>query len=96
MQAKEEFHSVMFKLTEERQQHDGAIAEYKQVCSAVLVMQHSETSDKGHSKRGQTSKSIHVCLLYRKSPLKEDNLSTKAGPKGVLSTIVHITNPIRV
>ena len=36
--------------------------------------------------KGQ-AKSTHVYTLYRKSPLKEDNLSTKdkmAGPEGVL------------
>ena len=48
-------------------------------------MYYSETSDKGHSERGQTSQaeSTLVYTLYRTSPLKEDNLSTKdktAGP----------------
>ena len=43
---------------------------------------YSETSDKGHSERGQPpnkgqAKSTHVYTLYRKSPLKEDNLSAK-------------------
>ena len=37
---------------------------------------------KGHPERGQTpnkgqAESTHVYTLYRKSPLKEDNLSTK-------------------
>ena len=54
---------------------------------------YSETSDKGQSKRGQTSqqrtsrKYSCICILYRISPLKEDNLSTKdkmAGPESVL------------
>ena len=52
---------------------------------------YSETSEKGHSEKGQTSqqKTIPESLvytLYRRSPLKEDNLSTRddmAGPKGV-------------
>ena len=45
---------------------------------------YSENSDKGHSERGQIkppnkgqAESTHVYTLYRKSPLKEDNLSTK-------------------
>ena len=59
---------------------------------------YSENSDKGHSERGQTSqqrtsqKYSYVYTLYRKSPLKEDNLSTKdktAGPEGVLVKRFH-------
>ena len=51
---------------------------------------YSETSDKGHFERGQSSQQKDkpkVYSLYRKSPLKEDNLSTEdkvAGPEGVL------------
>ena len=50
----------------------------------------SETSDKRHSEedkppnKGQAESTI-VYTLYRKAPLKEDNLSTKdktAGPEG--------------
>ena len=43
--------------------------------------------------KGQ-AESTHVYTLYRKSPLKEDNVSTKdktAGPKGVLITRFHCT-----
>ena len=43
------------------------------------------------SNKGQ-AESTHVYTLYRKPPLKEDNLSTKdktAGPKGVLITRFH-------
>ena len=50
---------------------------------------YSETSNKGHYESGQTSqqRTSQKCTLCRKSPLKEDNLSTKdktAGPEGVL------------
>ena len=52
--------------------------------------EYSETSDKGHYEREQTSQQRtsrkYFCIIYRKSPLKEDNLSTKdktAGPEGV-------------
>ena len=41
--------------------------------------------------KGQ-AESTHVYTLYRKSPLKEDNLSTKdktAGPNGVLIELFH-------
>ena len=58
-------------------------------CSLSLVAyNYSETSDKDTPKedkppnKGQ-AKSTFVCTLYRKSPLKEANLSTKdktAGP----------------
>ena len=54
---------------------------------------YSETSNKEHSKRGQTfqlkkgqAENALVYTLYRKSPLKENNLSTKdktAGPESV-------------
>ena len=55
--------------------------------------EYSETSDKGHSERGQTSQQNDKwkVLLYthsvKISPLKEDKLSTvdkATGPKGVL------------
>ena len=51
---------------------------------------------KGHSERGQTSqqRTSQKHSLYRKSPLKEDNLSTKyktAGPEGVLIKRFHCT-----
>ena len=62
-----------------------------------LLTQYSETSD---SERGQTAQQRQaestldlVYTLYRKSPLKEDNLSTKdktAGPKGVLIKRFHL------
>ena len=50
---------------------------------------YSETSDKGHSERGQTSqhRANQKYTLYRKSPLKED-LKT-AGPEGVLIKRLH-------
>ena len=62
-----------------------------------VLSEHSETSDKGHSERGQPhnkgqAESTRVYTLYRKSPLKEDNLSTKdktAGPEGVLIKRFH-------
>lgn len=41
-QAKEEFQRVMIKLTEERQQHEGAIEEYKQVrCQQIHLNVHT-------------------------------------------------------
>ena len=50
----------------------------------IKMYMYSETSNKGHSERGQTSQQGQaentldlVYTLYRKSPLKEDNLSTK-------------------
>ena len=58
---------------------------------------YSETSDKGHySKRGQTSqqRTSRVYTLCRKSPLKENNLSTKdkmAGPIDILIKWFHCT-----
>ena len=57
-------------------------------------MYYSETSDKGHFERGQ-AESTHVYTLYRTSPLKEDNLSSKdktAGPEGVLIKRFHCSN----
>ena len=56
---------------------------------------YSETSDKGHFERGQSSQQKDkpkVYSLYRKLPLKEDNLSTEdkvAGPEGVLFKRFH-------
>ena len=38
---------------------------------------YSETSDKGHFERVRTLPNKEEHTLYRKSPLKEDNLSTK-------------------
>ena len=63
---------------------------------------YSETPDKGHSKRGQTSQkrtSQKHLILYAHfieiSPLKEDNLSTKdnktAGPESVFIKRFHCT-----
>ena len=62
------------------------------MCSYSAV--YSETSDKEHSNpkegkppnKGQTESTL-AYILYRKSPLNENNLSTEdktAGPKGVL------------
>ena len=58
------------------------------------VRNYSETSDKGHSERAnkRQAESTLVYILYRKSTLKEDYLSTKdkmAGPKGVLIKRFH-------
>ena len=61
-------------------------------CSTHLFCKDSETSDKDipkedkPSNKGQAESTL-VYTLYRKSSLKEDNLSTKdkmAGPEGVL------------
>ena len=44
---------------------------------------HSETSDKGHSEKEDNKRQAESTLvhtLYRKSPLKEDYLSTKDKP----------------
>ena len=38
MQAKQEYQKVMMQLMEERQQHEAAIAEYKQVQHGVKVL----------------------------------------------------------
>ena len=57
------------------------------LCMSALL--YSETSDKGHSEKGQTSqqrasqKYSCICILYRKSPLKEDNLSAKDKTAGL-------------
>ena len=54
---------------------------------------YSETSNKGHSERGQTSQAKILTILQKitsergKLPVKEDHLSTEdktAGPEGVL------------
>ena len=75
---------------------------------AVNILYSTETSDKGHSERGQTSQErtsrqyscIHT-LYYRKSLLIEDSLSTctkdkTAGPKSVLivrgTTVIGLIN----
>ena len=61
---------------------------------------YSKTSDKGHSERGTnlpTKDKLKVLSLYRKSPLKEDNLSTKdktTGPEGVLIKRFHCTSKL--
>ena len=59
----------------------------------ILGSRNHLSSDKGHSKRGQTSqRRTSQKYSYRKSPLKEDNLSTKdkmAGPKSVLIKRFH-------
>ena len=61
---------------------------------------YTASSDEGHSERGQTfqqrdkAENTLVYTLYRKSPLKEDNLSTKdkmAGPESVLIKRFHCT-----
>ena len=69
----------------------GTVVQFAQVRLVLYNVKYSETSDKGHSERGQ-AKSTLVYTLYRKSPLKEDNLSTKdkiAGPEGVLIKRFH-------
>ena len=59
-------------------------------------------SDKGHSEREQTSQqrtSFMYTTLYRKSPLKENNHSTKdkmAGPEGVLIKRFHCMHYIHI
>ena len=58
---------------------------------------HTPKEDKPPNK-GQ-AESTHVYTLYRKSPLKEDNLCTKdktAGPEGVLIKRFHCTKCITI
>ena len=66
--------------------------------SEFVTIKDTLKEDKPPSK-GQ-AKSTHVYTLYRKSPLKEDNLSTKdktAGPEGVLIKVpLYILNRYQV
>ena len=52
---------------------------------------YSETSNKGLQKRQQLQRNY---LLYRKSPLNEDNLSTKVSPEGV-HVLIERNHPFR-
>ena len=54
---------------------------FTRVVLSILCSERGQPPSKGQAKR------TLVYIIYRKSPLKEDNLSTKditAGPKGVL------------
>ena len=55
--------------------------------------------DTPNEDKPRQAESTLVYTLYRKSPLKEDNLSTKdktAVPEGVLITVLYATQQVRV
>ena len=63
-----------------------------------MKLYYSETSDREEDKppnKGQTESTL-VYTLYRKSPLKEDNLSTKDKTAGVLVKRFHCIGTVSI